>query len=341
MIDALLTSTLLRLDPEVAHHRALSLLATAAAVPGGVAGLAAMYRPTRVSPVTVAGLTFPNRVGLAAGYDKDALAWKALPALGFGHVEVGTVTPRPQQGNPTPRVFRVPGSNLINRMGFPSVGAAVVRQRLDRDRPYGCVLGVNLGRNKETPNEEAARDYVAGVRTFAEVADYLAVNVSSPNTPGLRALQSGPALRALLREVVVARDAASLDVGRAVPVFVKLAPDLDEADLADALGAVSDAGVDGVIATNTTLSRDGVPAELASEAGGLSGTLLTARATEVLRQIRRLAGDKLPVIGVGGITTADDAKARIDAGADLVQLYTGLVYAGPGLVRAAAEAIAR
>jgi dihydroorotate dehydrogenase len=331
MIDAALQSLLFRLDPEDAHRAALRLLGVAGCTGAGRAALRAAYGAAE-RPVEVLGLRFPNAVGLAAGYDKDGTAWRALAALGFGHVEVGTVTPLPQAGNPRPRVFRLAEERaIINRMGFPSEGADMVRTRLHTDRPYGVVLGVNLGKNKDTPLEEAARDYVAGVRRFAEVADYLAVNVSSPNTPGLRSLQGREALRALLAAVVAARDA---EAARR-PVLVKLAPDLDDAGLDDACDAALSAGVDGVIATNTTLARDGVRS---TEAGGLSGAPLTARALATLGGLRARLPGTVPVIAAGGIMSADDARARLDAGAALVQLYTGFVYGGPSLVQRVARA---
>ncbi|MCB9666017.1 MAG: quinone-dependent dihydroorotate dehydrogenase [Alphaproteobacteria bacterium] len=338
MMDAALQAALLTLEPERAHAVALQLLATAGATEPGRRALRFLYGPAQERGVELAGLRFPNRVGLAAGYDKDARAWKAFAALGCGHVEVGTVTPRPQPGNPHPRVFRLRDQRaVINRMGFPSQGARVVRARLDADRPYGTVLGVNIGKNKDTPLEEASRDYVELVEVFGDVADYLTVNVSSPNTPQLRELQRGPALRALLAEVVRARDAEVARRGRALPVFVKLAPDLDDADLDDALGAVDDSGLDGIVATNTTISREGVTGRLAQETGGLSGAPLTQRALTLIRTIRARARADLPLIGVGGIMTTEDARARLDAGADLVQVYTGLVYRGAGFVRAVAE----
>lgn len=337
-MDALLRRALFAFESEKSHDLALQLLATAQATPGGLAVLHQLYGPSKQKPVELMGLRFPNQVGLAAGYDKGAWAWRALASLGFGHVEIGTVTPRAQPGNPKPRVFRLTEqSSLINRLGFPSEGADVVRARLSTERPYSCVLGVNLGRNKDTANEDAARDYVDLVGRFADVADYLTVNVSSPNTPGLRALQTGKALTALLSAVVEARDAAQAKVGRKPPVVVKISPDLDDADLADALQAVSDARIDGVIATNTTLSRDGVPARWNDEAGGLSGAALTTRSQEFIVRVRRQAGDKLPLIGVGGIMTPDDAARRLDAGANLVQLYSGVVFGGPGLVRRVVE----
>ena len=330
-VDAALRRGLFALSPEGSHHAALDGLTAALRAPGGYAALRALYGGVVGDPVQVAGLTFPNAIGLAAGYDKDATAWRAFPALGFGHVEIGTVTPRPQPGNAKPRVFRLePDRAVINRMGFPSAGAAAVRARLTSERPDGMVLGVNLGKNKETPNERAADDYVLGVQAFADVADYLVVNVSSPNTPGLRALQTGEALRRLLRTVVDARDVAVR--GRNLPVFVKLAPDLEPADLTDAVVALQDAGVDGVVATNTTLSREGAHGRWADEAGGLSGAPLTALALRSLEAIRSLVPSSFPVIGVGGLMTPDDVRRRRDAGADLVQIYTGLIYGGPSVV---------
>ncbi|MCB9681568.1 MAG: quinone-dependent dihydroorotate dehydrogenase [Alphaproteobacteria bacterium] len=341
-MDRVLRDALFLLESERSHDTALQLLAVAGATEAGRAALRTMYGPRTQRPVSLMGLTFPNAVGLAAGYDKGARAWAGLATLGFGHVEIGTVTPKPQPGNPRPRVFRLTEQAcLINRLGFPSEGADVVHRRLGPARPYGTVLGVNIGKNKDTPLEEAASDYTALVHAFADVADYLTVNVSSPNTPGLRKLQTGAALTALLTAVVAARDACTERLGRRVPVTVKLAPDLDDADLDDALQAVADAAIDGVIATNTTLDRDRVHGPLAQETGGLSGAALTAKATDVCRRIRARAGDALPLIGVGGIMTPDDAQARLDAGADLVQLYTGVVFGGPGLVRQTVERLAR
>lgn len=336
MLDAALRRALFLLEPESSHDAALGLLAAAQRTPGGLAALRAMYTPRRQRPVELLGLRFPNPVGLAAGYDKNARAWRALGALGFGHVEVGTVTPRPQPGNPKPRIFRIPeAAAVINRLGFPSEGAEAVRARIGAVKPEGVILGVNLGRNKATPNERAAEDYAALVPIFAPVADYLVVNVSSPNTPGLRALQTRAALTSLLAAVCTARDAAAAQP----PVLVKLAPDLDEAGLEDALAAAVDAGIDGVIATNTTLSREGLAPRWADEAGGLSGAPLTARATGVIERVRARLGDGFPLIGVGGIMSPDDAKARLDAGADLVQVYTGLIYGGAGWVRELVEAV--
>ena len=323
----LLRPLLFRLDPERVHAATLRALQAL----GGVSPLAAaagwLYRAP-AHPVRAFGLDFPNPVGLAAGYDKDGLAWRGLAALGFGHIELGTVTPRPQDGNPRPRLFRLPEDRaLINRLGFPGRGAAFLEKRLQGPRPPGLVLGVNLGKNKDTPNEEAARDYLALMRTFAPLADYLAVNVSSPNTVGLRRLQGRRALEDLLGALAAARP----DPGP--PILVKLAPDLTEGELDDALGAVLGAGMDGVIAANTTTARPGLRSVHAGETGGLSGAPLGAFAQAFLEKtVRRLDG-ALPVIAAGGVMTPQDARARLDAGAALVQVYTGLVYAGPGLVR--------
>lgn len=332
-MDALMRRVLFQWAPEEAHARALGALAVAEARPWLRGLLRGWYGAPAASPVEAMGLRFPNAVGLAAGWDKDGRAWRTCAALGFGHVEVGTVTPAPQPGNPTPRVFRDEGARvLVNRMGFPSEGASAVAARLSEERPYGMILGVNLGKNKDTALEAAADDYVAGVAVFEDVADYLVVNVSSPNTPGLRSLQTGAALRALLETVVRARK-------RRVPVVVKLSPDMDDPDLVDAVEAALAAGVDGIIATNTTLSREGVPPSIADEVGGASGAALTARAEAVLRRVREIAGPDVAVIAAGGVMSPDDAAARMAAGATLVQLYTGFVFGGVGLVRRVAERV--
>jgi dihydroorotate dehydrogenase len=280
------------------------------------------------------GLDFPNPVGLAAGYDKDGLGWRGLACLGFGHIELGTVTPRPQPGNIRPRLFRlVEDQALINRLGFPGRGAEFVARRLQRARPPGLVLGVNLGKNKDTPLEDAAGDYLSLVPIFAPLSDYLAINVSSPNTVGLRRLQARAALEELLTLLGKQRDEQVKRLGRMVPLMVKLAPDLTDGELDDALDVLLRVGMDGVIATNTTLDREGLRSPLAGEAGGMSGAPLRRRSSQVVCKIRQRTGGRLPVIAVGGVMNPMDAREKLEAGAALVQVYTGLIYAGPGLVK--------
>lgn len=326
-------SLLFRLDPEHAHALTLSLLRLSGSLPPVAAVLRVIFGAPAV-PVEAFGLRFSNPVGLAAGYDKDGLGWRGLACLGFGHIEIGTVTPRPQPGNPKPRLFRIPEeAALINRMGFPGLGAEFAARRLRGKRPPGLVLGVNLGKNKDTPLEEAAQDYLSLLRTFAPLADYLAINVSSPNTVGLRQLQARAHLEGLLKELSQEKERQETSLGRRVPLLVKLAPDMSESELEDALGAIQAHGVDGVIATNTTLSREGLRSPLGKQAGGLSGLPLTARSTAVVKSIVRMTAGRLPVIAVGGIMSPGDAVEKLEAGAVLVQIYTGLVYAGPGLVK--------
>jgi len=323
----LIKPLLFALDPERAHALALRLLQVTGAVPPLRALVGLAYRAAE-KPVTVFGLRFRNPIGLAAGWDKDGLALHGLPALGFGHVELGTVTPRPQPGNPKPRVFRLRADRaLVNRMGFPSRGADFLAARLTR-KPAGTIVGVNIGKNKDTPNGDALVDYASLLERFAPLADYLVVNVSSPNTQGLRDLQSRDQLEALLRGLVAKRTA----IGSTTPLLVKLSPDLLDAALDDALGAALAAGLDGIVATNTTLARTGLTSPLASEAGGASGALLSQRALAVVQHIARHS-PTLPVIAAGGVMGTDDVRRRLDAGASLVQLYSGLVYAGPGLVK--------
>ena len=343
MLYELFRSILFRLPPERAHGLALSMVGAAAAVPPVRWLMRRAYAAPAPRPVQAFGLTFPNQVGLAAGYDKDGAAWRGLACLGFGHLELGTVTPDPQPGNARPRIFRLPADHaLINRMGFPSGGADLLARRLAGPRPRGLVLGVNLGKQKETPLEEAGQDYLALLERFAPLADYLTVNVSSPNTPGLRELQSRDYLEGLLTPLVKRRDELRPRLSGPVPVLVKLAPDLDDAQLDDALEAALGAGVDGVIATNTTISRPELrTAGVGQEAGGLSGAPLTRMSTDMIQAITRRAQGKLPVVGAGGIMGPDDARAKLDAGAVLVQVYTGLIYTGPGLVRRIVEGLAR
>lgn len=326
---------LFRADAETAHHGtvlAADLLgrSPAARALAGLAGYAAGPAPGSARAVEVLGLRFPSPVGLAAGMDKDGRGVATWAALGLGHVELGTVTSRPQPGNARPRLARLPRSRaLVNRMGFNNDGVHALAGRLRAARAAGLVripVGVSIGKSRVTPVEEAVGDYLESVAALEGLADYLAVNVSSPNTPGLRSLQDAGPLEELLRAVVGAASGT--------PVLVKLSPDLGPGALDQALEVAVGAGVSGVIATNTTLSREGVhPSERAAaerETGGLSGAPLARRAREVVAHV---AGrTDLPVVGVGGVMSGDDARAMLDAGASLVQLYTGLVYAGPGLV---------
>jgi dihydroorotate dehydrogenase len=307
-------------DAERAHEWTLSRLASLSRRPPALRALRAMA--PKGTPRTVFGLRFPNPVGLAAGMDKDGRALPAWPALGFGFVEVGTVTARAQPGNPRPRVFRLPAeAAVINRMGFNNAGAAALAARLAGLRPLGVPLGVSLGKSKVVPLEDAVEDYLTSLRAVLPYADYVAVNVSSPNTPGLRNLQNPGQLAGLL--------AALRAEAGGTPVLVKIAPDLTEQAIGEALDVCAGQGVAGVIATNTTVSHGG-------EQGGLSGRPLAARALEVVTFVAKHSA--LPVIGVGGIMTADDARRMLDAGASLVQLYTGLIYRGPALVRAIVRA---
>jgi len=282
----------------------------------------------------VFGVRFPNVVGLAAGMDKNGVALRAWPALGFGFVEVGTVTAHAQPGNDKPRLFRLRDSEaIINRMGFNNAGAAALAARLEALGPVGVPLGVSLGKSKVTPLEEAVEDYLTSYRLLHKYADYIAVNVSSPNTPGLRTLQDKSAIAGLLSALV----------GK-VPVLVKIAPDLAEPAIAELLEVCLSHGAAGVIATNTTLARDGLAATdqaRAAEAGGLSGGPLTEKARKVVHFVHTETDGRLPIIGVGGIMCADDATRLLDAGASLVQLYSGFIYHGPALVRGAARAAAR
>ncbi|MBQ1073936.1 quinone-dependent dihydroorotate dehydrogenase [Micromonospora sp. C31] len=317
-------------DAEAAHEWTLRRLAGLSRRPAALGVLRARYAVR--APRTVFGVEFPNPVGLAAGMDKDGVALPAWPALGFGFVEVGTVTAHPQPGNPRPRLFRLPGSEaVVNRMGFNNAGAEALAARLAAlPRPIGVPLGISLGKSKVTPLDEAVQDYLASYRALRAHGDYFAVNVSSPNTPGLRSLQDRAHLDAILAALVGEK-----------PVLVKIAPDLTEPAIAELLEVCLARGAAGVIATNTTLARDGLaPADRArgAQTGGLSGRPLADRAREVVAFVHRETGGRLPVIGVGGIVDPDAAARMFDAGAALVQLYTGFIYRGPALVRAAVRA---
>ena len=323
---------LFQLDPEVAHQLTLYALRIGSLEPIH-SFLRAMYSaPSK--PVQAFGLTFKNPVGLAAGYDKDAVAIKGLAALGFGHVEVGTVTPRPQPGNPKPRVFRlVEDQAVINRMGFPGKGSDYVARKLLRFPRNDMILGLNLGKNKDTPLEKAANDYIELMRHFMFSAHYLTINISSPNTIGLRKLQGREMLEQLLGLIQKERETISLGRGGHAPILVKIAPDLTEEELDDAVGAILAKGMDGIIATNTTLAREGLGSRHQSEAGGLSGSPLRGRSEATLRRVVKLVNGKIPVVSAGGIMHPDDAKKRLALGASLVQVYTGLIYQGPALVQ--------
>jgi len=334
MMYPLSRSLLFRLDPEAAHGLSLKTIARVGRVPGLRNAVASMFNVPDAEPVDVFGLKFPNRIGLAAGYDKDGEGWRGLAALGFGHIEIGTVTPEPQPGNPKPRVFRlVDQRSVINRMGFPGRGAAYVAERMQNRPPGGPVLGVNIGKQKTTSLEEAAADYEELVDVFAPLADYLAVNISSPNTPGLRRLQERDFLGALLGRVAARRDEVADRIERKVPVLVKLAPDLTDEQVVTAVDVIISARLDGIIATNTTISRESLDHPLAGEEGGLSGAALTDMSTRIIARIHQHTGGSIPIIGVGGVMGPEDARAKLDAGASLVQVYTGLIYEGPGLVK--------
>ena len=360
---------LFRLDPETSHQFTLQLLRLAGNFSPSNWLLSQIYQvPSK--PVQAFGLTFKNPVGLAAGYDKDALAIKGLSALGFGHLEIGTVTPEPQEGNPRPRVFRLlEDEAVINRMGFPSRGAEYVAmslrggrssrrsnlpfkrgllRRLGLDtsekntrstRPAAprndIIVGVNLGKNKDTPIEEAAGDYIALMKVFAPLADYLTINISSPNTVGLRRLQGREMLEGLLGEIANARVGADRDP----PLLVKISPDLNDEELDDVIGVILDKGMDGIIATNTTLTREGLRSRLRGESGGLSGSPLAAGSEAVLSQVVKRVDGRVPIVSVGGIMNPEDAKKRLALGASLVQVYTGLIYHGPGLVKRIIEGL--
>lgn len=346
----LIRPLLFRLDAEQAHGLTLNGVRLAGQFPITNYLLRKMFavNDERLA-VEAFGLRFKNPVGLAAGYDKNGVALEGLSGLGFGHIEVGTVTLKPQGGNPKPRVYRVPRAGaVINAMGFPNRGVAALphplspreaplkqsgrgfpgeNSRRERGDSESIVIGINIGKNKDTSQDRAAEEYAELFRRVQGRADYVTVNVSSPNTPGLRQLQGRARLDELLRAVMMVRDGLT----PRVPVLVKIAPDLSEVEIDDVLSVAEDCRLDGIIATNTTTSREGLPESLAKLPGGLSGRPLKARATEVIRYVARHT--RLPVIGVGGIASAEDALEKLRAGAKLIQVYTGLAYAGPGLAR--------
>lgn len=327
---------LFAVDPESAHDIVLRGLDAAAST--GIAQFLTPRRPS--SPIRVMGIDFPNRVGLAAGLDKNAAHLAGLATLGFGFLEVGTVTPRAQPGNPRPRMFRIVEANaLVNRLGFNNDGVERFVDNVRRSS-YRGILGVNIGKNFDTPNDRAAADYLACLRAVYDVATYVTINVSSPNTKGLRDLQSEQALSLLLAHIMQERRELAGRHGRRVPIVVKIAPDLANDAIKGIARLLVRHGVDGVIATNTTIARDAVAGlRHGQEAGGLSGEPLRERSTEVVTALAQLLDGALPIIGVGGIFSCSDAREKIDAGASLVQLYTGLVYRGPALVRECVDAL--
>jgi len=350
---------LFKLNPEDIHALSLDALNNSRYIFGAQWLLKQIFSAPP-QPVEAFGLTFPNPVGLAAGFDKNAAAVRGLSMLGFGHIEVGTVTPLPQSGNPEPRVFRLPEDEaVINRMGFPSKGATKVVKALSKlgyckyakkkssrvinlkrffpeslaKRNSSMILGVNIGKNKSTPNKEAVLDYLSLLELFAPCADYLTINVSSPNTEGLRDLQGRAALEELLTQLDYQRKFEQKTLRKKIPLLVKLSPDLSDAELDDALDVIFATNMDGIIATNTTLGRVGLQSAHRAESGGLSGSPLRSTSEAALRQIVKRVDGKIPVISAGGIMTPDDAKRRLDMGATLIQVYTGLVYQGPGFVK--------
>ncbi|MDO8248704.1 MAG: quinone-dependent dihydroorotate dehydrogenase [Rhodoferax sp.] len=350
---ALARPFLFSLDPEAAHDLTLKSLAAVQGTP-----LQLAFCAGRVDdPIELAGLTFPNRVGLAAGLDKNARCIDGLGAMGFGFVEVGTVTPLAQPGNPKPRMFRLPKAEaLINRLGFNNEGldafvANVKRSALYRQRqnagapttnktPPPMLLGLNIGKNAATPIENATDDYLACLDGVYPYADYVAINISSPNTKNLRALQSDEALDGLLGAIAERRETLARQHGKRTPIFVKIAPDLDETQVGVIAATLKRHGMDGVIATNTTLNRDAVRDQAhAEETGGLSGAPVLAMSNRIITQLRNALGKGFPIIGVGGVMSAADAVSKIKAGADVVQIYTGLIYKGPSLVKQAATLI--
>lgn len=340
---ALTRPFLFGMDAEAAHELTMNMLARGQRTPLQWA----WCNETVADPIELAGLRFPNRVGMAAGLDKNARCIDALAAMGFGFVEVGTVTPKPQPGNPKPRMFRLPEARaLINRLGFNNEGLDAflhnVQQAQCRSQRPGnrLLLGLNIGKNATTPIENATSDYLICLEGVYAHADYVTVNISSPNTQNLRALQSDAALDGLLGVIAERRETLASQHGRRVPIFVKIAPDLDESQVAVIADTLQKHGMDGVIATNTTISRAAVQGmRHAQEMGGLSGAPVLEASNQVIRQLRAALGSRFPIIGVGGIMSADDAVSKIRAGADVVQIYTGLIYEGPELVTKAAKAI--
>jgi len=330
MIYSAIRNIFFQFDAETIHNLTLKGLRRTSSTP-----LNLLYKQTITDkPVTIMGIDFPNPVGLAAGLDKNGECINAFSAMGFGFVEIGTITPLPQSGNNKPRIFRLPEAEaVINRMGFNNKGVNYLIDQV-RTAKFQGVLGINIGKNKETPDEKAKDDYIYCMRKVYNFASYITVNISSPNTPGLRSLQYGAALDDLLLALKQEQKILSEQYGKYVPIAVKIAPDLNEEEVQSIAESLISNGIDGVIATNTTLSREGVEGlEYANEQGGLSGQPVKEKSTTVIRLLAKALNNQLPIIGVGGIGSAEDAKEKIAAGASLVQIYTGFIYKGPTLIK--------
>src|ERR1700722_11809309 len=342
----LLGPVLFRMDPERAHELAVNSLALLGRIPPACRMLEALFRisPAAFRPIEAFGVRFPNAIGLAAGFDKDARAWPAAAALGFGHVEIGTVTALAQPGNPRPRMFRYRAEQaVINRLGFNNQGSEAVAARLSRQAPPGrgrSPVGFNVGKSRAAEIDRASEDYLASFARLADHADYIVLNVSSPNTPGLRLLQDESRLRELLTAVTHANlERASARGKPRVPILLKISPDLAFPQVDAVLGVICDHGLDGLIATNTTLARPGAFAGIAEE-GGLSGAPLRRRSTEIINYVSRETGGRLPIIGGGGVTGVRGAAEKLDAGATLVQVYTGMIFRGPFFAAKLARGVA-
>ncbi len=332
MYKVLIRPLLFLLNPETAHHFAFTAIRLLMKIPGVKSLISTIYNDKSDDhAVQLMGIRFPNMIGLAAGFDKNARLYEELSAFGFGFIEVGTVTPKPQPGNDKPRMFRLPADHgLINRMGFNNDGVEVMVERL-KNRNQDIIIGGNIGKNKVTPNEAAEEDYVKCFEALFDFVDYFVVNVSSPNTPGLRELQEKEPLTRLLNRL------SQLNQSRKSPkpILLKIAPDLTNSQLDEIVDIVKDTGLQGIIATNTTITREGLVSDprITGETGGLSGLPVKERSTEVIRYLRYKAGKEMVIIGVGGIFTAEDALEKIKAGANLVQVYTGFIYEGPGMIK--------